>query len=479
MMPESILSLRPGRTDRSYIHCSLKRHTTLLLAYTATMLDCSVDNTSRVELVPNTRDPRYDMLDNKLLNQGLVTTYRGDLYIFLVASNYWSNLSSDEAKIQINGIVGNGNVSVNYDTSTKPFIDYLERHSRRVPYIPMSICVGARRLSMCVDENTLVYGDVGEVTEVPKDLGIHPVVSTFSTYSSSIDVYPNRWTREGLTKLEAFLLPLFSDRRELDTLKWILGGVMIDPVYQSKMVMLYGEGGTGKSTILRVLDILFKGCSGSVPTGVFIGRKSDPPDSALAQASSRRILVCGELDLLNNPLNMHTIKYLTGGDRVSIGVVRATTRSTIVCATNYLPTLETEKEWYTSQILRRIVVQPFDTNAREIPPAEIPDASEDLMDFMQETLLFRLQSKVMPVTLRTLLLTILGGSYYIVAGYVIEDDSSTVQEIIDANSVIESNLQLESCSLGKRANDVTTHLTTYIYGMPYIGNMRLASSRVE
>src|SRR5699024_3100318 len=105
-----------------------------------------------------------------------------------------------------------------------------------------------------------------------------------------------------------FIEPLFEDKRELSMLLWILGGILLDPAIQAKFVILFGQGGTGKSTILNLIDTMMKGCTGVISSGVFTGSASDIPTSALVQATSKRVAITGELDVNGKKLNLHAIK---------------------------------------------------------------------------------------------------------------------------------------------------------------------------
>lgn len=437
------------------------------------MLERRLDYKVGAELVPGSRDKKYALIDERLLDKNLLVRYRGDIYVFLFASNYWSSLNSEEALVQLNSVTGIENVTVGYSVSTKPYISYMERRAKGVSVIPLPVCFGTRRLGIRREGDTLYLKEIEDVVDIPEDSGVDKTVSSFCTLSCSLDSYPLLWKREGMTKMGAFLRPIFKTEMDMTTFKWTIGSSVLDPVHHSKFCIFHGRGGSGKSTLLNSIEAVFRGCYGTISSGLFTSKLSDPPVDAATEVTTKRIVTCGELDLKTKSLNIHLVKLLTGGDRITVPPVRLTTKSTVVCASNYLPTLEGESEWYTTQVQRRFIVQPLNTSAMDLPVSEVPDADEDIQDFILECVYVRLLHHNMPVSVDTLLLTLLGGSYYEVADIVTEDSEATVQNVLDASYKIELILNLESESLGAMAKCVTPESVFSVGGVLFIKRLRL------
>ncbi|KAF2858371.1 hypothetical protein K470DRAFT_259875 [Piedraia hortae CBS 480.64] len=87
----------------------------------------------------------------------------------------------------------------------------------------------------------------------------------------SIKYWPKEWSRTDDFPMYKFIAPLFVDPTELLSIEQAIGNALIDPVASSKAVILYGEGGTGKSTLLAAIKTSFMGCCGSIPGKSLVG----------------------------------------------------------------------------------------------------------------------------------------------------------------------------------------------------------------
>lgn len=437
------------------------------------MLELEYDDGWDTELVLGGKGYKYKQLDKELIDKGLVVYYHGNTYIFLTGSNVWSTFVSSEAQTQICTIVGSDNVSVNYLPASEPFIDYLESHATRVSAVPVSICVGTRRKVLTVEEDTIVLRECEPVVSITTGAGIDERVSTFCNMPCKFPQIPNVWNRTGLCRLERFILPLFADTTELCTLKWILGGIPLDPAMPSKFLMLYGDGGTGKSTILEAIRAIFKGCCSTIPNGTFTSTNSDVPLKTAQLIASNRIVTSGELDLKKKQLNIHIVKELTGHDSISVPPVTVTTRCTLVTATNFLPDHRIQEEWCSSQVSRRTVVLPFSVNAEEIPKVQRPDELEDVIDFLLECVYTRLTTPEMPISPRSILYTILGTYFNEISHEIEVVNEPTMQETLDVNAMLENRAGLPVHDLGRLAALVTMSAVVTYNGYNFVNYIRV------
>lgn len=439
------------------------------------MLTYSEDEKVGTELVPGSKTKQQTSIDEKLIKKGLVTIYNGDIYMFLFGTNSWSNMTSAEAQVQLCTLVGIQNVSTNYLKASEPFIDYIETNAPKLGVIPVSICIGTRRLQVRPTEDGFRLNEALNICPIPEEFGIDESVSSFNLMPSKHRILPESWERVEKTKIEAFIEPLFENKRELETLLWVLGGILLDPMIQAKFLILFGQGGTGKSTILNLIDSMMKGCTGVISSGVFTGTASDVPTTALIQATSKRVAITGELDVSGKKLNLHAIKGLTGGDKVLIPPVRVGTRCTVVAAANDLPNISEEPEWYTSQIARRVIVLPFSVNATEIPYAEMPTDAIDIVDFSMKCVDMRVTNEHMPISVRGLLISLLGNSYVVIKDEIVENEEAEIQDVMDANYMIEQTLSLEHGSLGKMASYITLSRVITIFDRRFVNGIQLVS----
>lgn len=426
------------------------------------MLELEYDEGWDKELVPGGKGIKYKALDKELIDKGLVIYYDGNTYIFLTGSNVWATFVSSEAQTEICSIVGSDNVSVNYLPASEPFIDYLESHANRISAIPTSICVGTRRKVISLGEGRMAFRDSDPIVSIVDDAGIDDRVSFFCNMPCKFPSLPRAWEYDGPGRLERYMLPLFADHREFLTFKWIMGGIPLDPAMQSKFLLLYGDGGTGKSTILRIIRALFKGCCSTIPNGTFTSTSSDLPLKTSQIIASNRIVTAGELDLEKKMLNLHVVKEITGHDSISVPPVTVTTRCTLTAATNYLPNPETQQEWCTSQIARRVVILPFSVNAEEIPKVQRPDTLEDVVEFLLDCVHTRLTMPDMPMSSRSILYTILGSTYNRISDIIEEVENPSMQETLDVNAMLENVLDLKPHTLGRLASLITNYnIVTY------------------
>lgn len=439
----------------------------------SSMLELEYDEGWDKELVPGGKGSKYKALDKELVDKGLVVYYDGNTYIFLTGSNVWATFVSSEAQTEICAIVGSDNVSVNYLPASEPFIDYLESHANRISAIPVSICVGTRRKVVSIDENTMTFRDCDPIVSIMDGTGIDDRVSTFCNMPCKFPELPRRWRYDGPGRLERYMLPLFSDHRELLTFKWIMGGIPLDPAMPSKFLMLYGDGGTGKSTILKIIRALFKGCCSTIPNGTFTSMNSDIPLKTAQIVASNRVVTSGELDLEKKKLNLHAVKEMTGHDSISVPPVTVTTRCTLVAASNFLPNPEIQTEWCTSQIARRMIVLPFSVNAEEIPKIQRPDTTEDVIEFLLSCIHIRLTMPDMPMSSRSILYTILGTSYNKINNMIEEVEEPSMQEVLDVNMMIENSIGLESHTLGRLALLITNYNVITYHGLSFINFIRM------
>lgn len=441
--------------------------------YNIKMLELEYDEGWDKELVPGGKGIKFRQLDKELINKGLVVYYDGNTYIFLTGSNTWATFVSSEAQTQICTIVGSDNVSVNYLPASEPFIDYLESHANRVSAVPVSICIGSQRKILSIEDDTITLKDCDPIVPIMEGVGISPRVGSFCNMPCKFPFIPKTWTHSEPGRLERYILPLFADPTEFLTFKWIMGGIPLDPAMPSKFLVLYGSGGTGKSTILKTIRAMFKGCCSTIPNGTFTSNYSDIALKTAQIIASNRIVTSGELDLQKKPLNIHIVKELTGHDSISVPPVTVTTRCTLVTATNYLPNHIEQDEWCTPQVARRTVVLPFSVNAEEIPKVQRPDDLEDVIDFLLECVYTRLSTPDMPISPRCILYTILGDYCNKLQHKIEIVEAPTMQETLDVNAMIEIEAGLPVHTLGQLATLVTISSIVTYNGHNFVNYIRM------
>lgn len=401
-------------------------------------LTLEADDGWDTELVPGTRPRAYKAIDAKLIKPGLVAYCRGNVYMFLGGSNSWAVLASPEAQKQLCDITGSDNVSVNYLDASIPYLPYLQMHAKRTSALPVSICIGTRRFSITINEDTLILSDCSNIASVSENFDAR--ISGFCVMPCRFNEIPRMWTNGTPGRLFRYLLPLFSDPVEFETIMWVIGNAAIDPGSFSKFMLLYGPGGTGKSKVLSAIEGAMDGCSGTIRPGQLIETKPDININTAKTLVSNRIITAGDVNLVDGKLNLHTIKEMTGHDSIVIPPMRVATRCSVVASSNNLPDPLEQTEWTSTAISRRMVVIVMNVRAASLPPKEKPDNVEDNLDFLMHCVYLRLTKFNMPVSTRCLLYTLLGAMYHKVSEDIVVDTDATIQEIFDANVYLDIEL---------------------------------------
>lgn len=438
-----------------------------------TMIELIPDDGWDNQISPGGSPRGFKNIRTTLLDHGLVAYSHGNTYIFLSASNSWSVFVSAEAQVQLCSIVGSENASVNYLAACVPYIGFLEKHALRTSSIPTSICIGTWRMSIFLkeEENKLVLQKAKNIASVREDLDSR--VNSFCTMPCSFDELPASWSPGGPQRLLRYLLVLFPDPKDLDTIRWIVGNATVDPGTASKFLLLYGPGGTGKSTIIRSIEVLLRGCCSTIKPGTLTDTKDDINIDTAKAIASNRVLTAGEINLETNKLNLHNVKVMTGHDSISVPPIKVSTRCSIVAGCNDLPNPSIQKSWISTAIARRMVVVLMNVKTSLIPKRQMPDTVEDLQDFLLSCVHTRLTYPNMPISTTCVLYTILGDKYNEISHKIKISEEVTDQDMFDTNTQIEIYLELPLHSLGELASLVSCDAVKIVSSINFVKNICL------
>lgn len=428
--------------------------------------------------ITSTSSKGYKALRSNFVNDGLVAYYKGNTYIYLASMNKWSVLISAEAQRQLCDITGGENASVSYLAASLPYIGFMEKHARRTGAIPVSICIGTRRLSISKEGDIIELNECTDVASVKEDLDDR--VSSFCVMPCSFNQIPQSWSPGGAERVLRFIRVLFNDQVELKTIQWTLGLVAVDPSSVSKFLLLYGPGGTGKSTLIGLIEDVFNGCCGTINSSVLTSKSSNIGVDTARTIASNRVVTAGDINLETNQLNLHTVKEITGHDSVSVPPIKVRTRCSLVAASNNLPHPSTQKTWCSAAVSRRAIVIPMNVKTSLIPNIERPDATEDDIDFLLSCINLYLDYLTSPpMSMRSLMYGVLGAGYEDIAEkiYFAQDDEDVdMQDIFDANTAIDIYFGLELHTVGELAFLKCPKLTIEAGSVYFINNIRLLQS---
>jgi len=441
------------------------------------MIELVPDEGWDTQIVPGGSTRGFKSIKSQLLDYGLVSYSKGNTYIYLSASNSWAVLVSAEAQIQLCGITGSDNVSVSYLGACIPYFGYLEKHARRTSSIPMSVCLGTWRLSIHPIEQNGVEKIILNKMQNIASIGdkIDSRVSSFCVMPCSYDEIPPSWTSGGPERLLRYLLVLFPDSERLLTVMWIVGNAIVDPGSFSKFLLLYGPGGTGKSTLIKAIETLLKGCCSTIKPSTLTDPKDDISLDTAKAIASNRMLTAGDINLESSKLNLHNIKVMTGHDSISVPPIKVTTRCSIIAGCNDLPDPTLQTSWNSTAIGRRAVVILMNVNTALIPKREMPDTTEDLLDFVMMCVNARIKYSDMPITIKDVLYTILADKYNYIEDKIEITDNATDQEMFDANMALDVYMKKQPHTLGEHASVLSANAIKIMGSLPFIRNIRLIS----
>lgn len=160
-------------------------------------------------------------------------------------------------------------------------------------------------------------------------------------------------------------------------LQMVAGMACVGKVYEEGLVISYGPGSNGKSTLFAVWQELLGSYSGTIRNEVLVGNKNGSEVQGAAQLRGMRLVVTSELEEATR-MNLSLLKRLTSRDRISArplyqDPIEFTPTHTLILHTNHLPRLSSCDDG----TKRRIAIAPF---TMSIPPEKkIADFAEVLV----------------------------------------------------------------------------------------------------
>ena len=321
---------------------------------------------------------RFDKLNYSLYTPGFLCTSNGSQYVFVDIANSWCNLASPTTTVRVCSMMDVKNATVNYDIAFRPYIDYLLKRcdAKVAKTMPTSVCIATRRLEIIPTEakRTLRFEICRSLVEIAPNFNEKPIPSIIKQSIEGLCVMPvatsvflEEYTFPGVSSILNFLHPLFHDSRDMFTLLWHIGNCLVDPVLRPKSLMLVGQGGSGKSTVMQVIYSVLRGCSGVLPDGTLTARSSKMPSDVAEVIVSSRMAICYDVGLDNDNFNMSVFKNISGSDYIRVGFHSCKTFCSLTFGSNHLIDIEKQTEYTDDAIMRRLVVLNMNVNALDIP----------------------------------------------------------------------------------------------------------------
>lgn len=393
-------------------------------------LEWAKDDSWKTPFVDYGGSERFKAIETQLGHKGLLALAEGERYMFIDVLNYWCNLAARVSMIRLCGLMEIKNVTVNYPEATVGFNDFITNwcDSNEATQIPVSVCIGTSRLEVTIipEKKTLVFTDSRTVIERKPHFGKIPdAVYRMCIMPVRSTIYPVRYVYPGKCTLLGYLAQVLPDTRDLVTILWHVGNSVVDPVSNPKSLMLYGPGGSGKSTVLRVINNSLGSCCGLLPSGCLTSKSEVMPITVSSVIASNRMAVCYDVALDEQPLNMTIFKNISGSDYVRVGDHSVKTNCSLAIATNGHPDIKKQPEYNSDAIMRRIVGLHMEVSALDIPNTGEPMRQDDKIDFVCASIYTRMMYEYIPVS-PTVVLSTLTSSRYIEARSMIEETTGSV-----------------------------------------------------
>lgn len=372
--------------------------------------------------------------------------------------------------------MGMESASVRYVDAFKPYITFIEMNAMDnvAERIPTSICIGTSRIRVNRNRDSLDLMQCEPVLHLTSTSEQYNKIAALCYMPLAIRGWPSKWERTQSYPMYKFIRPLFADERELLTLEWVIGNGLLDPSKFSKALILFGEGGTGKSTLLAALNIALMGCCGSIPDRALLNIRNSDVEAINHIIVSNRFVTAGDVGGLDDSTNLPIIKTITGHDYVSIPPLRARSACSLFYATNRLDDPMVNQEWKTTQIMRRVVVVPMDTNAEDVLEEDmIPQDHISRLDFVLRCVHTKLTYPHMPVSPYSLICTLAGSRYDEIAQWITERDNEdiTEDEHMMVSSMFGGILGVSVTEVGELARKISFSCVVKIKSMYYLSNI--------
>lgn len=152
----------------------------------------------------------------------------------------------------------------------------------------------------------------------------------------------------------------------------VAGMALVGKVYEEGLLLVYGNGGNGKSTLFSVWHTLLGGYAATVRNEVLTGSRNGSEVAGQNLLRGKRLVLTSELEA-NQAMQSSMLKRLTSQDPISANVkfhepITFTPSHTLILHTNHLPRLKSVD----GGTARRIAVAPFNMSLKP---------EEKIMDF--------------------------------------------------------------------------------------------------
>lgn len=384
---------------------------------------CSIEQ-ANVQLGKITTPEGLKIL-NEIIRPNLVVKTSDSVYLWSSNCSEWVHMSSPEGAEVIRGMLGL-NAPVNWLMAILPYARMIMKNAGENIQLPQSICISNTRYSLEVMlKGNRYVAEFRPCRQLVKALpsSMDACAHTFAVSSIWHTVVPRSIESTYITAIERYIKPLFPNPVDMETFMWILGNAVTDPVSEHRILFLHGPGGTGKSTLMRLIHSMMSGTTRALdPAEITDPSRRRISHDLVMSLISTRMMVSPDVEIKDGYINLQTLKIITGGDylsdsKVSGLLVKAGT--SVALGVNHLPTLKGTPRWGTSAVLRRSVVVNMEVKARNLEGGDRQHNAKELTEFLMKCALTYASKPNLPISTYSLVTTLFPGSIHNILKYFI------------------------------------------------------------
>lgn len=214
------------------------------------------------------------------------------------------------------------------------------------PPIPRSICIGISRLSIL--ESSSGESIMFETASVPPRLLSNGLLSAKLRSLCLMPIinasYPTSVKKGFRCASYEYFRRFVTARKEIDTIMWVIGNSVLDPVSTARCVFLTGEGVTGKPSLCNYVYECLGKCAFIVDAAVLYGNHG-LSWSVASQCVSHWMMISPDVDFEQNRMNVQNFKTLLGHDYIKTEIGSAKTTASMLLGCNTLPDPKETAQW--------------------------------------------------------------------------------------------------------------------------------------
>lgn len=428
------------------------------------------------------KGPINDVYNLALVERKMVS-YGGVPYVFVPTAGCWYNLRSNVAGRFLCDMLGFENVTVNYYAAIEPYLDVIQYQLYSPREIPQSFCVGTWRLEVSksyknscdedeyegkIVEYKAVYMLTMDIEDGSEDRDI--ATSAFAYMPVRLRCVP-KYTRSDVTSRLEITLSHCLSYHQLNLLRWVIGNSLLDPVRNPRLMFFYGEGGSGKSTLISLLTSVLKGVCSPLSKDYLGGNEKTLTEDDFMRATCHRFVTFGDVSLFKgSSINSSILKQLCGNDIVVCGRITGRLNCAGLFGSNHLwyPVPSLQQTWFTRRVIavymsRSVLGQRYEESYTD----------EDALHFCGRCIQQRLDHEQAPVSAEDAILTIFGKKSPIVTRGICFDDYSTSRSWLAATFSISIAALMDRKVLIDLVRSFSPTLIGYHYGVECITGLNV------